>query len=66
MNADGSEGVAVSMTVGAKAGFVLGAAIGLLAGGTILLILGGLLIFLSVQDLAETPTSLRQAPARRS
>ena len=49
MNADGSRGVAVSMTVGAKAGFVLPVTIGLLAGGAVLLAIGRALIFLGAR-----------------
>jgi hypothetical protein len=49
MNADGSQDVAVSMTVGAKAGFVLPILIGLLVGGAVLLAIGGFLIFLGAR-----------------
>lgn len=55
MNADGSAGVEVAMTLGARVGWLIWVAIGVLVGGGILLAVGGLLIFLG----ARTPLSER-------
>jgi hypothetical protein len=49
MNADGSKGVALSGSIGARAPWLLGVGIGLLAGGVALLALGILLVFLAAR-----------------
>jgi hypothetical protein len=53
MNADGSPGVSVEMTLGGKIGWLIWATIGVLIGGAVLLAIGGFLIYLG----ARTPPS---------
>jgi len=53
MNADGSPGVSVNASAGAKAPWVLGAGIGLLVGGAVLLIIGAVMLVVGVIALAR-------------
>ena len=55
MNADGSSGVAVEMTFGARIGWLLWASIGMLIGGAILLAVGSLLIYLGARPSEPPP-----------
>jgi hypothetical protein len=52
MNADGSSGVAVDMTFGARIGWLLWASVGMLAGGAVLLAVGGMLIYLGARPVS--------------
>jgi len=54
MNSDGSDGVAVEMTFGARIGWLLWASIGMLVGGAVLLAVGGMLIYLGARPEAAT------------
>lgn len=49
MNADGSAGVDVDLSAGAKVPFIFGISIGLLAGGLFLVFLGGFLFYLGAR-----------------
>ncbi len=53
MNADGSPGVSVDATAGAKAPWVFGLGIGLVVGGTIALVIGAVLLVIGIVLLAR-------------
>jgi hypothetical protein len=55
IHADGSAGVALGMTLGARISWLIWLAVGLLAGGALMLALGGMLVYLGIRK--GTPPS---------
>jgi hypothetical protein len=63
MNADGSQGVAVELSAGAKASFLLWLAIGLVVAGALLLAAGATIVVLGARGATGTPATGAAAAA---
>jgi len=56
MNADGSRGLGVTLSIGARMSHLLGIAIGVLTGGIVLALLAALIIHLAIPKTPDEDT----------